>query len=299
MVALFPIARGLGVAMIAAGLALAGCERKPQASSVPSATPVAINPPALPRPPPALGRAEVLEALDAAASAYAGGAAGPAGDVAGRRFTVRQAFGCNMPDPARPGENDGHARLIRNASGDTLELNLQPADWSRAPVIADGAGLWEAVEGFWLPWPWLRVEGCPAAAPVTPPLPTQPATGGAAKASSPTAHAGAAAPETAAPPLLAETAGLAAVFEHGSSRLLRRDGRAYRHLIRGEAPLQPFPGGYRLVLEGRFAAFPDGRSIRCTASTPLTRPTCVAAAEIDRIAFEDAAGGVLSEWRPG
>ena len=56
--------------------------------------------------------------------------------------------------------------------------------------------------------------------------------------------------------------------------------------------------GYRLVLEGRFAAFPDGRSIHCRAETPDQRPLCIAAAQLDRVAFEDAdTGSVISEWR--
>ena len=95
--------------------------------------------------------------------------------------------------------------------------------------------------------------------------------------------------------------GLASVFEADGSRLGRRNGRAYEHTVRGVddqpavAPVQ----GYRLVLEGRLAAFPEGRSIRCRGSGPDQRPVCIAAVQIDRVAFEDAAGALLSEWRGG
>ena len=65
---------------------------------------------------------------------------------------------------------------------------------------------------------------------------------------------------------------------------------------------QPPPaptGGYRLILEGRMSAFADGRAIRCRASSPDQRPVCIGAVQLDRVAFEDAGGAVLSEWRPG
>ena len=58
--------------------------------------------------------------------------------------------------------------------------------------------------------------------------------------------------------------------------------------------------GYRVVLEGRFASFPDGRAIRCRAASIDQRPVCIAAVQLDRVAFEDGSSGtVLSEWRPG
>lgn len=293
----FPAARSLAVAAVASGLALAGCDGGAPPPPAPPAAPVTLPPPTLPRPPPPLGRAELLGALDEAASAFASGSPGPATDVAGRRFTIRQAFGCSPPPPGQPagGLDDGQARLLRRPGGDTLELNLRPADWIDAPMIAGAGAAWEAVEGFWLQWPWMRADGCPAPAQAEAPQPAAAAPAAAAPAT-PTV---AAAPVTAplAPP--PQTAGLAAVFAHGSSRLAQRDGRAFRHLIRGEAAAQPAAAGYRLVLEGRFAAFPDGRAIRCAAPAPQARPVCVAAAEIDRIAFESAEGELLSEWRRG
>ena len=291
----FPAARSLAVASVASGLALAGCDAGAPPPPAPPAAPVTLPPPALPRPPPPLGRAELLDALDEAASAFAAGSPGPATDVAGRRFTIRQAFGCSPPAAGEPtgGLDDGQARLLRRPGGDTLELNLRPADWIAAPMIAGAGAAWEAVEGFWLPWPWMRADGCPTLAPAEPPQPAP------APAAAPAKAPVAATPVTAPVATPPQTAGLAAVFAHGSSRLAQRDGRAFRHVIRGEAAAQPPAGGYRLVLEGRFAAFPDGRAIRCAAPGPQARPVCVAAAEIDRIAFETAEGELLSEWRRG
>jgi hypothetical protein len=59
--------------------------------------------------------------------------------------------------------------------------------------------------------------------------------------------------------------GLAAVHEQDSSRLGRRNGRAYSFVVRGEGdqPAVAPAGGYRLVLEGRLTAFADGRAIHC------------------------------------
>ena len=90
------------------------------------------------------------------------------------------------------------------------------------------------------------------------------------------------------------------MFEPEGSRFGRRNGRAYAFTLRGEdkTPPEPPAKGYRLVLEGRFTAFPDGRSIHCRAETPDQRPLCVAAAQLDRVAFEDGdTGAVISEWR--
>ncbi|MFX8790046.1 hypothetical protein ABTM65_19670, partial [Acinetobacter baumannii] len=65
--------------------------------------------------------------------------------------------------------------------------------------------------------------------------------------------------DVAAPPIVQpeRSAGLAAVFETGGSRLGRRQGQAYVHVIRGEKGVAPTPapGGYALRLEGRLTAF--------------------------------------------
>ena len=130
------------------------------------------------------------------------------------------------------------------------------------------------MEGFWVDRPWMTADGCPS-------IRADPLASG---------------PGTSAPP----TVGLAAVFETGGSRLGRRNGRAYTHTIRqaGDAPLIGLDAGYRVRLQGRVAAFPDGRAIRCRAANPDQRPVCVAAVQLDRVAFETPTGETLSEWRP-
>lgn len=268
------------VALAASGLVLTACQEEPE--TTPAAPPPAARPtsaPATPPTPPVLSRADLIQAAEAAASAYAAGGAADRDSLSGRRFAVRQAFGCQgaapAPAAAEDAAGDGLARWSWGAERKTLRLSLTPGDWTQSALISGGDAGWEAVEGFWLNRPWMRAEGCPAAQ--GDPLASGPA------APSP------------------QTVGLAAVHEQDGSRLGRRNGRAYSFVVRGEGdqPVAAPVGGYRLVLEGRLTAFPDGRAFQCRATSPDQRPVCVAAAQIDRVAFEDAAGAVLSEWRPG
>ncbi|HEY9218660.1 MAG TPA: hypothetical protein VIO94_11460, partial [Phenylobacterium sp.] len=206
---------------------------------------------------------------------------GQAPGVAGlsdRRFTVRQAFGC--AGPVERGKDEvlaaGVGRWRWGPKNETIEVSLTPADWSGLPLFAEGGAKWEAVEGYWLTQPWLRAEGCPADR-VEDDVESVPAVAAGAP----------------------QTSGLAAVYAEDSSRLGRRDGKAFMLTVRGEAPLIPTADGYRLVLEGRFSAFPDGQAIRCHSTTSDQTPVCIAAAHVDRVAFEDAEGKLLKEWRIG
>lgn len=268
------------VALAASLVFLAACQRE-EAAPVPPPAPAVSAPPVVAiGPAPVLDRAGLLQAMDVAASAYAAGKDPGGATLAGRRFVIRQAFGCAGASPAVQSSvgapaGDGLAAWSRIDKGKSLRLTLAPADWTGSPMLAGGADSWEAAEGFWLPRPWLRADGCPGVL-------SNPETDGA----------------TAASP---QTVGLAAVFEEDGSRLGRRNGRAYEFTVRTEgdqAPVAPTKG-YQLVLEGRMAAFADGRAIRCRADGPDQRPVCIGAVQLDRVAFEDAEGQGLSEWRPG
>lgn len=270
----------LAAAFAVASLALGGCERArevqpsgpPPAAETPALAP---SPPSPPLPPPPLGRSELLAALDVARSAYAAGQPDPEQKLAGRRFSVREAFGC-AGAPASP-SGAGVASWAWGPREETIEISLTPADWTGDLVVGEDALRWEAAEGFWLTHPWLRTENCPAA------------------------NHGEAAPLVgkAPTPQPRWTDGLAAVFEREGSRVGRRAGKAFSLTIRDGASLAPPPAGYRLVLEGRFTAFASGRTIRCRARSPHERPICVAAATVDRVAIESAEGKLLNEWRLG
>lgn len=260
------------VAFVSA-LSLAACDRTPEPPPEPEPAPVET-----PEPTPTpivqiapLSRADLIRAFDQAASDFAEGRTEPPSErVAGRQFTLVQAFGCGAPAAASPAA--GIPGVTRAADG-ALTLTLTPADWAETALIRQAAPDAEAVEGVWLTRPWLRTPACPTVR------------------ADPLSPAGAS----------AQTYGMAVVFPEGGSRVNRREGRAYTHIIRAEeeggaAPTVP-AAGYRLVVAGRMAGFADGRAIRCSASGPDQRPTCVAAVEIDRVAFTDAAGVTLSEWR--
>ncbi len=259
------------VALAASLIFLSACQREPTAASAPVAEP-AQTPVVTVAPAPILDRASLLQAMDIAASAFAAGQEVAGASLAGRRFVVRQAFGCGGPAANAPSQA-GLATVTWSENRESAKLTLTPGDWSQSALIAGDAETWEAAEGFWLARPWLRVNTCPAVQ-------------GGASLEAPSA---------------AQTVGLAAVFKEGGSRTVRRNGRAYEATLRadGDQPLTPSVQGYRLVLEGRMTAFADGRAIRCRAVDADQRPVCIGAVQLDRVAFEDAEGKTLSEWREG
>lgn len=279
-------ARRSGITLFAALAVLAACERpKPEPAQQAPSEPVAAPPPApVLSTPAALSRADLLVALSRAASDYAAGAEADT-NLAGRTFVIRLPFGCFGPGPnSPPPKADGLARWTWSKDGSSIRLAATPADWTRSPlVLAPGAEPpWDGVEGFWIERPWLLSDKCPE----------------------PAAPARTTPPESSVPDVVAPapmTAGLAAIQSAEGSRLGRREGKDYSFAIRGSgnAP-PPLPlQGYRLVLEGRIGAFPDGAAVRCTSAGPDHHPICLAAVQLDVVAFEDAAGVRLSEWRPG
>jgi len=277
----FQIPRRLPVlSTVAAAFLLAQCDRGgPEPID---AEPVAVDPAPTPTVvvPTTLTRAALLAATSRAASAYAAGDRLEGVDpLVGRPFALRVPFGCDGPQPTvDEAAGDGLARWSWGPENRTIQLSLTPGNWLNTALISGAAGGsdWEAVEGFWIPRPWLTVGDCPA-------IRADPLQSGD----------GAPSPQTV---------GLAAVFKSDDSRVGRRDGRAYAFTIRptGDTPLTAPAGGYRVILEGRLASFPEGRAIRCRASSPDQRPVCVAAIRLDRVAFANADSSVLlSEWRPG
>lgn len=263
------------IALLTTAPLLAQCDRDKadEPAAPPPETPAVVAP----QPAPALDRAAFLSAAAAAAAAYAEGAKPARDSLAGRSFSIVTAFGCSGPSPGTSAGADGRARWSWGEEQKTIRLSAEPGDWTGSALIATAEATpdWEAVEGFWVMRPWMAAAACPA-------VRRDPLLSG---------------PPAASP----ETVGLAAVHTSTSSRLTRRNGRPYVHVVRGEgeAAPTPSPGGYRLRLEGRLAAFPDGRAFRCRAAGPDQRPVCIAAAQLDRVAFETPDGAVLSEWRPG
>lgn len=213
----------------------------------------------------------MLAAVAQAASAYATGQDDREAQakLAGRGFTLKIRFGCGgAVEKARAGAmswqyDEGEQRLTIRATPDI--------DAAAAGIEAGPEAPIEAIEGFWIPQPWLLTDACPAqtevpaAAPVSPP-----------------------------------TVGIAHYFSAQDSRLQRRSKRAYEIVRRAEPAILPPSGGFNLVLEGRLNAWPAGRVIRCTGSGAATRPVCIVSAEFDRVAFENPqTGQTVAQWNAG
>lgn len=258
--------RWAGAALVAFSAMTVACSREEaKPAPTPPAPPPAAPPPVAP--PAALGRAELLEAVAKAASAFAAGDphSEAAKALAGRQFTLKLPFACGRLAP-----EDAGTGYAYDAEAKTLRIRARPEDWTKADWAAElvGSEDTEAIEGFWVRRPWLVAESCPAWSASAPPTPAS-----------------------------AETVGLAQVFEKGGSRLLRRGDRGYAATVKREVEDVPGPSGLRLVLEGRIGPGDVGGPVRCRSASPNQRPTCLVLVEFDRIAFEDARGAVLSEWR--
>lgn len=285
--------RHAALLLLLAAPGLAQCDRD-RPEPAPEA-PVAAPPPQAT----ALNRAEMIAALARAASTYASGET-PREMLAGRRFVVRLPFGCQgaAETPDRP----GFASWSRSPDGQSIELRLTPADWLASPPVEGGdlAGAWANVDGVWITRPWLSRDSCPPPPPAISPMPFTPPQDDEqpqVESQPPVTP-----PLLTPPPASPQTAGLALYSPIDGSRIGRRQGQPYVHLIRGEAdqPAQPSPRVWRVLIEGRIGAFPDGRSIRCRIEGRDVRPVCVAAVQIDKLAFEDGSSGrQLAEWRPG
>ncbi|MDZ4364470.1 hypothetical protein [Brevundimonas sp.] len=260
-------------------LALNACDRPAEkAQNVPLPAPQVVPAPLPTLTAPTLRRLDFIQAKARAADRQSAGLTTPAGPDAlvGRSFSIVLPFGCSGPLPAeapasgRPGRPE--ARWA--ADGRAITLSLTAADWVAASPVGDMPEAWEAIDGVWIERPWITRDTCPVRSePVAGPVSL---------------------PE---PP----SVGLAVVFGTEDSRLGRRNGRPYLHTVRaeGEAILIPPPTGWRVRLEGRVVGYPDGQAFHCRSGGIDTRPVCVAAVQLDRVAFEDAEGVMLSEWRPG
>lgn len=230
------------------------------ASAAPPPTAVATTP---------ATRRDILTAAAEAADGFAAGKTDGARGLVGRPFSLGLAFGCGGPS-ADPGAAQAFYQLDPAASA--VKLVARPASWTNLNWLRNDAGgaAPEVVEGFWIPRPWVTSEACPARRAIAPPA-------------TPTAVEGA-------------TLGLAIHRAADGSRLGRREGRAYEHVVKLAAGEVAPASGFRLRLEGRITGFADGSAIRCWNESADHRPICVYAVTLDRVAFEAADGRRLADW---
>ena len=257
--------------------ALPACERKSEPEPGNSTAPAKEKdaplklPAAIPTPSPELDRAALLTAVARAASAYAAGQDDreAQAELAGRGFTLKIRFGCGG---AEANAQLGAMGWQYDEEEQRLTIRARPdIDAEAAALKGLPEGAIEAVEGFWVPQPWLLSDACPA----------QPAAPGAA----------------AAPP---PSVGIAHYFTAEDSRVQRRADRSYEIVRRADPAILPPAGGFNLVLEGRLEAWPQGGVIRCSGAGAAARPVCVVSAEFDRVAFENPeTGQTVAQWSAG
>jgi hypothetical protein len=274
------LAAAAAVIVLVAAIVLLVRPHRPQPA--PPAAPSAPAPAAapaveLPQPIPPLDRGALIEAARAAADAYASGKPLPRTDapsIVGRKFELRLAFGCWGPATQDVGEV---GRWLYDPKRKTIRITAHRENWSDVAWIAELAASEdiEAVEGFWIPRPWTRDEGCPPVAP--------------AVAADPAAQASAVSD--------AQTLGLAAFFARDGSRVVRRDSKPYEFVQKAEADPGTAPRRYDLLIAGRVAGYGDGQAVRCHAGSPRQRPVCLIAVDFESVALLDPrTGETLATW---
>jgi hypothetical protein len=262
---------------------IAGCREAPlQEAEQEKAAVEQPRRPSLPIVEPPFNRTRLLLSVARAASAYSLGMTDPAVQrpLDGKQFEVRLRFGCDGPSP---GGGDHGWNL--DPDGRTLRLRAAPnvsLDDEVTRSVADEQV--EAVEGFWLPRPWLLQAGCPNGQPN-------------AAAAEPGKEQGKR-PVNAtelAPSL--QRIGIAQFFTSEDARTGRRVERpfeAVRQLDEGE---KAGATGFDLVLSGRLRAHGDGRVILCSGSARVRPPDCIVSATIDRVRIERPEDkAVMAEW---
>lgn len=267
--------------------ALAGCRQEPRAAENAVEAPV-TELPRVARPNPPIDRAGLLAAVAQAASSAASGAALPPELRAmdGRQFEIRIRFGCRGPSNDLQQEWLGWSY---DAQSRTVRVRARPTISAVEPMVARLSDQVEAVEGFWIPRPWLLQPACPATAAID-----------AAAAKQEPEPTDDPADKQSEPVPAAPRIGIAQFFTSTDSRTGRRDNRAYEAvhtLAEGQAIGSQ---GFNLVLSGRLRALPGRGVIECVASNADSPPECVVSAEFQRAWIEQPeTREVIADWGDG
>lgn len=303
-------------ALLAATSVVGACQQEPAADTNVAEEPV-LNLPSVPKPQPPIDRASLLAAVTEAASATAAGTELPESvqSLDGRQFEIRIRFGCRGPAADLPERwlgwsFDPEERRIRVRAMPTIS-----SDEPLVERIADERI--EAVEGFWIPRPWLLVPVCPAAAAVRRATPEEQAQARAAQADQEQTPPEATGQEkdrlrqaeTTEEPAVdrvgeplpaAPRIGIAQFFTREDPRSRRRNMRPYQAahtLAEGQALSSQ---GYNLVLSGRLRALPERGAIHCVSRGADTPPECIVSAEFLRVWIEQPdTREVIAEWGTG
>ena len=299
------------ILLFGASAAVAACQQEqPQNGADANASEPVVNLPIVPRPQPPLDRASLLASVSEAASAAASGAEMPESvrSLDGRQFEIRIRFGCRGPskelgDRWLGWSFDPERRRIRVRAMPTISMD-------DALVSRISGDEFEAVEGFWIPRPWLLQPVCPAGAAVQraadgsqaqsePQERQQPEDQDRQRPASETAP-GSSEDQQGEPLPTSPRVGLAQFFTDQDPRTRRRDMRPYQAshtLDEGKAISSQ---GYNLVLSGRLRALPGRGVIQCVSPGPDNPPECVVSAEFLRVWIEQpGTREVIAQWGGG
>ena len=188
------------------------------------------------------------------------------------------------PAPALTVEYDAEAERLRFRATPDFSLDAAP------PALAGGTA-YEAVEGFWVPQPWLLTPACPASAPAPDSAPAPAPAADSAPASAKTGG-------RQAPATTERVVAIAQFFTAGDSRSHRRADRAYEWVSRIPPEALPSPNLFDFVITGRLQALPDRKIISCAAQGGA-RPVCIVSARITEVRLERPDGEVLARWASG
>lgn len=297
------------IALSFATVALAACEQQQPPPEDNAAEEPVLNLPAIPRPDPPLDRASLLAAVAEAASAAASGEQLPetVRSLDGRQFEVRIRFGCRGPatelgDRWLAWSFDPESRRIRVQAKPTIAID--------DPLVEEISGEeFEAVEGFWLPRPWLLSPVCPAGAAVQRSADgaMEPGSDQRQSRQSPDRQQAVRPPEEdssggqqAEPEPAPPRIGIAQFFTDQDPRTRRRDSRPYQasHTLAKDKAISS--QGYNLVLSGRLRALPGRGVIQCVSRGADTPPECIVSAEFLRVWIEQpGTRDVIAEWGGG
>lgn len=270
--------------LFAAGVALTGCQPADtgNADDDNAADQPVVNMPAV-TPVTPMDREALLLAVAKAASARAIGIDDSAAqrELEGQPLEFAIRFGCS-----------GAAKDLRSAplgwsyQQETLRVRAKPTITADDRIAATiGGEAVEAIEGFWVPLPWVLQSNCPANE-------TQPQA-----TAEPTAEDDQTADAGDQPSLRWPKIGVAQFFTRNDARTRRRDRRAYEAVVKVEQGAPVGSQGFNLVLSGRLRPVPGKRVIECVAELSDTPPDCVVSAHIDEVRIEQPEdGSVLARW---
>lgn len=260
---------------------LAACTSQPdkmsaakESSEGADAEPDTRTGPTLPTVAAPLTRRDLLLAAAEAASAYSAGTS----DIEDQRLLDGRPF--SLVIRLCQGDQGRLFQRTLDKEGGVLRLQVRPD--LDAEALGDGPtgqAQFEAVEGFWIPRPWLLDAACPAEG-----------TASRLPASSPAA----ATIVSAAPAPLRPTVGIAQFFDANAARSRRRADRPYEvtRNIPPDTGMRPTD----LLIEGRVSALPGGKTITCSGRSATAPPRCVISVRVDQVILRQPGGEVLAKW---